>query len=45
MTELKQKGNQGIIRVIEAFEYENSKGDFKCQTTAKYTRNPRKIFR
>ena len=51
MTVLKQKGNQGLIRVIKASEYEYSKKDFKCcdywekwticQTTARHTKNPR----
>ena len=30
MTVLKEKGNQGLIRVIKASEYEYSKKDFKC---------------
>ena len=29
MAKQKGKGNQGIIRLIEAFEYKNTRNDFK----------------
>ena len=55
MMEQKGKGYQGI-RAIEVTGYENTSSDFKycdytkknekqCQTTARYTRDPRGIFR